>query len=201
MRSKDRSRSWKAEWSVQTNFGDIAILSLSKKNLYHSQKNGLCLRRWSHLFLARVHTIRDQKHNGISSLTERVYIHGCIEITSAESWKLYREIVLCYLLFLEVYTHLYLGLHCCDESSKQSQSSKPAWLWLCWPGLSSQKFKVLLMYVLEFGKLATRVLIGSARASSSHTALVFHTRLEACQRRDSYELRSLSLPLEPRQHI
>ena len=62
--------------------------------------------------------MRDQKNTGISSLTERVYIHVRIEMTSAESWKKqYREIVLCYLLFLEVYTHLYLGLHCCDEDA------------------------------------------------------------------------------------
>ena len=59
------------------------IFSLLKKSIYHSQKNELCTRRWYNLFLERVHTIPDQKHK-----------------LSAE--KLYREIVLCYLLPLEV---------------------------------------------------------------------------------------------------
>ena len=73
---KSRLEIWLA---CSDKFGDIAILFLSKKSIYHSQKNGLCTRRWYHLFLVRVNTIRGQKHNGISSLTKRVYIHVCID--------------------------------------------------------------------------------------------------------------------------
>ena len=35
MLGMDRNRSWKAEWSVWTIFGDIVIFSLSIKSKYH----------------------------------------------------------------------------------------------------------------------------------------------------------------------
>ena len=98
-------------------FADIVIFSLSKKSISLDIKTGLCTRIWYHLFLVRIHTIRDSKHNEISSLTEEsiytcVLTWHCLKVD-----KLYREIVLCYLLFWEVYTHLHLGLHCCDEDA------------------------------------------------------------------------------------
>ena len=42
-----------------------------------------------------------------------------MKMTSAEVEKLYREIVLCYLLLIEVYTHLFFGLHCQDEDAEE----------------------------------------------------------------------------------
>ena len=100
----DKNRGWKAEWSVQTNFGDVAIFPLSKKGIYYSHKNGHCTRKWYHLFLVRVRTIRDQKHTGISPLTERIYLHVCIELTSAESWKNCTEKSFCDIFFSQKYT-------------------------------------------------------------------------------------------------
>ena len=85
MWSMDRNRSWKAEWSVQTNFGDIEIFSLSIKSFNHLQKNGA-------LYTKMVSSISDKstyhtwpKHNGISSLTEES-IYTCV--LNDIDWKL-----------------------------------------------------------------------------------------------------------------
>ena len=66
---------------------------------------------WKEYIPYLIKTQRNIISNWKSLYTRVLNWHGL------EVEKLYREIVLCYLLFLEVYTHLYLSLHCCDEDA------------------------------------------------------------------------------------
>ena len=75
--------------------GDAMILSLPKRSIYHSQNS------------SSVHK------DGIIFSGKSTYHTWKKRKLSVE--KLYRKIVLCYLLLLEVYTHLFVGLHDDDD--------------------------------------------------------------------------------------
>ena len=117
-----RNRSWKAERSVQTNFGDVVIFSLSQKNVYHWWKNGaLYTKMVSSLSGKSAYHTRSKTQRDIISNSHwesrytRVYRNDI-------GWKLKNcteKSILCYRLFLEVCTHVHLGLHCCDEDAEE----------------------------------------------------------------------------------
>ena len=74
--------------------------------------------QWYYLCLKRVYIIyrktSSAHEDGIISFWQE-HIPYVIRMKQV-SWKLYRKIVLCYLVFLEVYAHLYVGLHDDDDA-------------------------------------------------------------------------------------
>ena len=133
MWTMDRNRSWKAEGSIQANFGDIVIFSLAKKNIYI----------YIHIYIYIYIYIYWHKHGAqytkmVSSLSGKSTYHtwSKTQRNIVSIWKIlytrvnwndviwklkncnYREIDLCYLLFLEVYTHQHFGLHC-EEAAEE----------------------------------------------------------------------------------